>query len=75
MFKGKTDLAPNIIEDIFKFRERLLNVRSETNQFITSSIRTTYHGLRFCHMLGSWNMGTSSRCDKRLQTIKIHLKN
>ena len=56
IFKEKIDVAPNIMEDVFYFRERLHNLRSKTGPFMTFKVRTAYHGLNFVIYLvpGIW---------------------
>ena len=44
IFKGKNELAPNIMKEVFQIREHLYNFRSETSTFMIQKVRTAYCG-------------------------------
>ena len=42
IFKVKNVLDPNIMKEVFQFRELLYNLRSKMSIFLTRKVRTTY---------------------------------
>ena len=57
-FKVKNSLASDIIKDGFELKELLHNLRSESNQFTSRIVKTTYYGLSSIKYLASqiWNL-------------------
>lgn len=45
IFNLKNDLAPNIMEEVFQFREPLYKLRSEMRTFMTLKVRIMYRSL------------------------------
>ena len=45
IFKVKNNLAPDIMKDVFEFKEPPYNLRSESNHFTRRNIKNTYYGL------------------------------
>ena len=45
IFKVRNDLAPDIMKEVFQFKNTTFNLRSEGNTFLSRKIRTTYHRL------------------------------
>ena len=45
IFKVKNDLAADIMKDVFELKEPPYNLRSESNQFTSQNVKTTYYGL------------------------------
>ena len=43
IFNVKVDLAPNIMKDLFQFREPLHNLCQKISTFLTRKVRTTYY--------------------------------
>ena len=45
IFKVKNNLGPDIMKDVFDFKEPPYNLRSESNHFTRRNVENTYHGL------------------------------
>ena len=52
IFKVKNNLSPEIMKQVFDFREPYNNLRSETNQFRRKNIKTTHYGIQSVKFLG-----------------------
>ena len=44
-FKVKSNLAPDIMKDVFALKERRYNLRSESNHFTRRNVKTICYGL------------------------------
>ena len=76
-FKVKNSLASDIIKDGFELKELLYNLRSESNQFTSRIVKTTYYGLSSIKYLASqiWELVQESvRKCKTLNEFKTKIK-
>ena len=60
IFKVKSNLAPDIMKDIFELKEPPQNLRSESNHFTLRNVKATYYGILSIKHLSSKNMETRS---------------
>ena len=60
IFKGKNNLANDIMKDVFELKEPTYNLQSGSNLFTHRNVKTTYYGLLSVKHLSSTNMGICS---------------
>ena len=68
-FKVKNNLAPNIMKDVFQFREPLCNLSSVMSAIMTRKVTTICHGLSSATHL-SRRMGRSVKGYTIFQFLK-----
>ena len=77
IFKVKSSLAPDIMEDIFELKEPPFNLRSESNYYTRRNFKTTYFGLLLIKHLALqiWELVPQSiRKCKTLNEFKTKIK-
>ena len=77
IFKVKNNLAPDIMKDVFEFKEPPYNLRSDSNHFTRRNVKTNYYGLLSIKHLAPqiWELVPQSiRKCKTLNEFKTKIK-
>ena len=51
IFKAKNDLSPEIMKEVFEFKEPSYSLRSQENYFVRSNVKTTHCGIQSIKLL------------------------
>ena len=69
IFKVKSNLAPDIMKDVFELKEPPYNVLSESNHFTRRNVKTTYYGLLSVKYLVPQMWELVSQCIRKCNTL------
>ena len=69
IFKVKSNLAPDIMKDVFELKEHPCNVLLESNHFTRRNVKATYYGLLSIKYLAPQIWELVSQCIRKCNTL------